>query len=265
MPSASAEPLAVPSAAIAAVTDRPYAFYVRMSYVCAAVAFLGFAPTYWAPVAAGTLSVAPIVHLHGLLFFAWTVLFIVQAHLMNARMRTRHRALGLVGIALATAMVFTGVMVTVHSLEIGIAAGAAARARAFSIVPLTTVLTFAGLVGAAIAASRRPAEHMRLMLVATISLLVPAVARIVRIALTPAGVITGAANPPPVGLSLMASAVADLVLAFAIAHDWRERGRPHRAYVIGGVVLVLVQVLRVPLSETAAWHSFTNVLLSLWN
>ncbi len=265
MPPASAGFIAVTPAASESVRERPYGFYVRMGYACAAVAFLGFAPTYWMPVGAGTFSGAPIVHLHGLLFFGWTVLFIVQAHTMNARLRVRHRALGLFGIALATAMVFAGMMVAIHSMQIGIAAGVDARARAFSIVPITTVLTFAGLVAAAIAASRRPAEHMRLMLVATISLLVPAFARVFRVALTPPGVIIGAANPVPVGRSLMASAAADLVLAVAIAHDWRERGRPHRTYIVAGLVLVTVQVLRVPLADTAAWHSVTNVLLSLWN
>jgi len=266
MSPSSAGPLAaVPSVATTVVTERPYGFYVRMAYVCAAVAFLGFAPTYWAPIAVGTFSAAPIVHLHGLFFFAWTVLFIVQAHTMNGRLRARHRALGLFGIALATAMVLVGVMVAIHSIEVGIAAGADRRARAFSIVPMTTVLLFGGFVAAAIAASRRPAVHMRLMLVATASLLVPAFARIVRVVLTPPGVIAGAANPAPVSRSLVASAAADVVLAVAIAHDWRERGRPHRVYVIAGLVLVAVQVLRVPLAQTAAWHSVTTVLLSLWD
>jgi hypothetical protein len=78
-------------------------------------------------------------------------------------------------------------------------------------------------------------------------------------------VIAGAANPAPVGRSIIPSLAADLVLAAVIAHDWRERGRPHRTYVITGLVLVAVQVLRVAMADTAAWHSFTNVLLSLWN
>jgi threonine/homoserine/homoserine lactone efflux protein len=144
MPAASAGPLAVSRTTATIATERPYGFFVRMGYACAAVAFLGFAPTYWAPVAAGTFSAVPIVHLHGLLFFAWTVLFVVQAHVMNARMRARHRALGLFGIALATAMLFAGIMVAIHSLQVGIAAGADARARAIAIDTYTTEQKFDG-------------------------------------------------------------------------------------------------------------------------
>jgi hypothetical protein len=36
-------------------------FYERMAYACAAVAFGGFVPTYWAPVAAGTFTGAPVL------------------------------------------------------------------------------------------------------------------------------------------------------------------------------------------------------------
>ena len=41
-------------------------FYVYMALACVAVAFLGFAPTYWVPMAKGTFRANPIVHIHGL-------------------------------------------------------------------------------------------------------------------------------------------------------------------------------------------------------
>lgn len=49
-----------------------------MACAFALVAFAGFVPTYWAPVAAGTCTGAPLLHVHGLLFTAWTVLNCVQ-------------------------------------------------------------------------------------------------------------------------------------------------------------------------------------------
>ena len=54
------------------VQSRADYFYFYMAISCAAVAFLGFAPTYWIPVAQGTFRANPIVHIHGLAFFAWT-------------------------------------------------------------------------------------------------------------------------------------------------------------------------------------------------
>lgn len=32
----------------------------------------------------------------------------------------------------------------------------------------------------------------------------------------------------------------------AVIRDWRSNGRPHRAYAIGGIGMVLVHALRIP-------------------
>jgi hypothetical protein len=45
-------------------------FYLTMAVIIAAVAFIGFAPSYWVPLASGKLAVAPIFHIHGAIFFA---------------------------------------------------------------------------------------------------------------------------------------------------------------------------------------------------
>jgi len=79
-------------------------FYVWIAGACVAVAFLGFAPTYWARVATGSFKAAPIIHLHGLLFSLWTLFFFAQTWLVASGQVMRHRAMGLIGISLATAM-----------------------------------------------------------------------------------------------------------------------------------------------------------------
>lgn len=105
-----------------------------------------------------------------------------------------------------------------------------AQGRAFSIVPVTILLSFATLVGAAMANVRRPGVHMRLMLVATIGMLPPAIARLI-------GLVTGARRPaigevPPVAFSLVPNLLADVLIAVAIVHEWRTRGRPHPAWLL---------------------------------
>jgi len=64
-----------------------------------------------------------------------------------------------------------------------------------------------------------------------------------------------------VAFSLVPNLLADLLIVVAIVHDWRTRGRPHPAYLIAGGALLAVQVVRVPLSGTAAWHAVTDWLL----
>src|SRR5258708_32291878 len=83
-------------------------FYVWMAGACALIAFGGFAETYWLQLAQGTFVGGPLLHLHGLLFSAWTLLFLSQTWLAANDQLEHHRAWGVVGISLATAMVFVG-------------------------------------------------------------------------------------------------------------------------------------------------------------
>jgi len=83
-------------------------FYFYMALACTAVAFIGFAPTYWMPLAKRSLSASPVVHFHGLLFFAWSLYFAFQSWLAASGKITRHRAIGVIGVSLATAMTTGG-------------------------------------------------------------------------------------------------------------------------------------------------------------
>jgi len=62
-------------------TSHARYFYFYMALACTLVAFLGFAPTYWLPMASGKFPPMPVVHFHGLLFFAWTLFFTFQTWL----------------------------------------------------------------------------------------------------------------------------------------------------------------------------------------
>src|SRR5215213_2718166 len=108
--------IAVQSRVPVATSAGSQHFYVRMAAACVAVAFVGFAPTYWIPIARGTLDVAPITHVHAVFFYGWTLLFLRQTWLAaNGEVR-RHQALGVAGVALATGICFVGAAMAVSSL-----------------------------------------------------------------------------------------------------------------------------------------------------
>ncbi len=143
------------------------------------VAFVGFAPTYWLQLAPGTFVGSPLLHLHA------RVVLRVDALSCSCRRRSRpggrvarHRAWGLLGISLATAMVLVGFAVANEVLEKRLAAGFGDRARAFHIASSSMITLFGGFVFAAIVYVRRPEIHKRLMLLATVSMLPPAIARL---------------------------------------------------------------------------------------
>lgn len=234
-------------------------FYFYMALACAAVAFLGFAPTYWRPLASGGLKVNPVVHVHAAVFFAWVLFFSWQTWLAASGQVMRHRSIGLVGIAFATAMTIFGTQAAINAMKVSASMGLKAQGIAFAIVPLAGIAFFAVVFVLAIRAVRQPETHKRLMLLASISLLDAAVARWFLTFLAP----PGPPGPPPVPVTLAPAFVAYLLLAVAMLHDWRTRGRPDRVYVVGGALLVGMKLLSWPVSETAAWHSFAGWLLAL--
>lgn len=234
-------------------------FYVHMALACAFVAFLGFAPTYWLPLAHRSLSVSPVIHFHGFLFFTWTVFFAFQSWLAASGRVLRHRAVGLAGISLATAMVIFGFLVSVDVMKRAALLGQADAGIAFSIVPLSGVAFFAVTFGLAIAKVRQTEVHKRLMLLAGISLLDAAVARWFITFLAPAG----PPGPPPVAVTIAPALVAYLLLVVAMVHDRRANGRIHPAYIYGGIALVAVKLLNWPISMTPAWHSLAGGILAL--
>lgn len=236
--------------------------FVGLAGLCAVIAFGAFAGTYWMQLPAGTFIGSPMLHLHAFLFSAWTIFFLAQAALIANRRCAHHRAWGLVGIALATAMLFTGVAVAVGGLHGRIAQGHAEMGRAFMIVPISAILMFAGFVTAAMVNRRRADWHKRLMLIATVSLLNAAFARFFFLAVNGGGpgMRPGMGPPRPAEFALTAGLLADSIIVLAMLFDWRARGRPHRAYLWGLGILVAVQVARGPLSRTDGWSATADFL-----
>ncbi|HXI05741.1 MAG: hypothetical protein ACRC1G_11245 [Bradyrhizobium sp.] len=242
-----------------AVIASPARFYFNMALACAAVAFIGFTPTFFLPLAQGKLPPTPSILIHGIVFFAWSLYFVYQSWLPASGQTGRHRSVGIIGVSLATAMTIFGFAAGVSSMQRSAAIGQTDAGIAFSIVPWSGILFFAVVFAIGIAMVRRPDAHKRLMLLAGISILDAAVARWFLTFLAP----PGPPGPPPVAVTIPPAFVAYLLLVVAIVHDWRTRGRPHAVYVIGGIALVAVKLLNLPISETHAWHAFAGGILAL--
>ncbi|MCF2514475.1 hypothetical protein LVY65_05265 [Sphingomonas sp. G124] len=253
-------------ATIEAPRRRPMVgkFYVTMAAIFVAIAFGGFFETYWLQIAQGTFTGSPMMHLHGLLFSLWTVFFLSQALLVANGKIKKHRAWGLLGISLATAMLFTGLAVTIEGLQARLDLGYGDGARAFTIVPVTAVLLFAGFVAAAVVNLKRPEWHKRQMLLATTALLQAAVARFFFLAATGGGpgLRPGLAPPLPIERTMVPVSLVVLLIVAAMVHDWRSQGRVHPAYWWGFGVTIAVQVLRLVVGYSDAWYRFTDFLLA---
>ena len=228
-------------------------FYVYMGMAFVVIAFGGFASTFWRPLASGTFTADPVIHLHGALYSAWTLFFLWQAALIARGQRRDHRTWGMAGISLATAMVFSGVIAAINSMNLADAENLGDAGRRFSIVSLTSALLFGCTVAAAIVSVRNPEAHKRWMVVATVPLMQAPVGRLLRPIFA-----SDFAGPPPVFVTIPAALLVDLLVLAAVVHDWRTRGRPHPVYIVGGALIVATQLVRVPVSNTDAWMIFAT-------
>ena len=141
-------------------------FYGTMAVVLALVVFVGFGPTYYfrflgsgpqATVTGGPIT--PLVHVHGFLFTAWVLLFIVQTALVATRRVAVHRRLGVAGAALAVAMIAIGSATAIATARRGGAPTGVRPAHVPGDSPLRHgALRGAGDRGAALTAAERSAQ-----------------------------------------------------------------------------------------------------------
>ena len=166
----------IPAGAIAASRTRDHRFFTAMAVAAALTVFVGFAPTYYLRGMSAARPLSGLVHLHGMLSTTWMLLFLVQTGLVSARRTDIHRRLGVAGGLLAVLLLVVGYMTAVEAARHGVAPPGGPPPLAFLAVPLGTIAVFAILVGAALYSRTRPETHKRLMLLATIALLTPALA-----------------------------------------------------------------------------------------
>jgi hypothetical protein len=228
---------------VARRTDR--VFFGTMSIVILAIVFVGFMRTFYLASYFGRPALSPLRVIHGTAFTSWVVLFAVQTTLIAAGRRDVHRKLGYAGAVLAAIMVPLGLVLAIGSARAG-HAPPGLPPLGFLIIPVFDMLVFAPLVAAAVYYRNQAAMHKRLMLIATVSLLGAAMARV-----------TGT---PGAGGPLVFFGVPDLLLLCGAIYDRRTRGSVHPAYKWGGGLVVGSQVLRLALLGSAFWLSIATSL-----
>lgn len=239
--------------------SRPQRFYLWMAVVFVLIAFSGFTPTYWAPVASGTFHAPPIVHIHGALLFSWTLFYLLQAMLVASGRTLSHRSWGLFGISLFSVMVCSILVTRVTLMHIEELQGFGEASLRFSAIAFCSVPMLVAFFALAISNIRQPEIHKRFMYLLMTGLMIPAVARVFLTILAP----DGATGPPPPFVVILPTLTAGLLLVVALVYDWRTRGRPHPVYVYGGIALTAWTILIVPFASTNLWLDISRSLRAL--
>lgn len=221
---------------------RP-SFATVMTGLMACLVFGGFGLTYWGPLVNSSFPGAPpVVHLHGLVFTAWMLLLLTQPLLVAVGKVALHRSVGTFGIALATLVIATGLLITL----LGAAGDRDTPAGNYydgMYLGCMAVSGFGLLFALAIRQIRQPAVHRRLMLLATLPLLPPAIHRLYMVPLQ-------LAYFPLLPMYLTLDA-----LSLAIVLEERRSSGRLGVHTLLGVGWLLLQQLAHPFVVQAAWFA----------
>ncbi|GAA5048125.1 hypothetical protein GCM10023208_05020 [Erythrobacter westpacificensis] len=187
----------------------------------------------------------PALLLHGGVTLAWFALTLVQALLIRRANFGLHRQFGWASLGLAGMIVVLGYNTTAVAMGNPEWSIAGFDPVGSAIFPFFDIVTFAIVYTLGIARRKDREAHKRLMVLAGVMMMDPAVART-------AIVLLGA---PPLALLLEFA----ILLAFPI-YDWRTRGRPHWASVFGIVLFAVFFALRMALGGTEAWAGFAGAV-----
>ena len=178
------------------------------------------------------------------MFSAWLLMLIAQTTLVARGNVRLHRTLGGWGAALAVLLVLLGTYVgLVAARRPGGFVGIPIPPLQFLVVPLFAIVLFAVFTTLAILRRRDPQSHKRLMLIGSLQMVTPGVARWPGLA--------------PFG-PLAFFGITDLFLIALAVFDWRTRGRLHPATLWGGIATFVAQPLQLGISGTEAWLGFAR-------
>ena len=232
---------------------RRHWFFVGMATILVAIVAVGFAPsfylrTYFETGQPGanyqTLPVYLIVH--GVVLTLWYLLFLGQTVLVASRRTHLHRSLGVVGAVLAVAVFLASMLVVVRSVDRFSSGGVPSARPPFVVIgDIGILILFALFVAGGIRFRRRPDVHKRLMLLASITIVAPAISRL-----------PGAASLVPTSVVLVQLSL----FAALVAYDIVSSRRVHLATVWGVILYVVVAVISIAAGFSEIGRGIVNSL-----
>lgn len=230
-------------------------FYSSAAALNLIVMFVGFMPFYTSGRGQHDRVIAPaiftLVAVHGLAITAWYVLSLVQSLLIATRNHRVHMKLGWCAVGLGIVIAYTGVMVAIRSVQgapdfvfFGMAY------PDFLLVMFVEIVVFTGLLAAGLMKRKRPEIHRSMMLLASLSLLLGATARMPFLEAVFAGH----------GLVSFFGPVFALAAIFLLVRGIMTR-RFDRWFAAGYAVMVVTYLGAELLSRTDTWRQLADALV----
>lgn len=234
------------SAQLDASITKGEPFFAYFGLLLTAIVIFGFGASAWS-LEGGPASLPLLYHIHGFIFLAWFALFTVQASLIQNQRRELHITLGRLSVILAVSMLITGFLMMRSAYDSpSFSIGSNSR-DASMMFPLTDLINFSIAFMLGLFNRTNPVAHKRLMLLAGILLLDPAVARLVE----------------AIGAPFFCIPIIELGLFAALFNYDRIRlKRPHWTSLLGLTVFFAAMATKLILAQHPAWGEIAKLIFS---
>jgi hypothetical protein len=230
---------------------KPRRFFAWSAIAMAAIVLLSFPLTYFLPVMTGSQQFQLLHHVHGVAFFAWIGLYVLQTQLAARGNMARHREIGLLGFALTGAVILLGYWIAQRAAEIRIAKGVACPYEFtwYNIVDISLFSLF--MIASILLVTKHKEWHRRFTYVAALCLVAPAATR-------------WTLKLPyiePFMLDIVVYLVLDPFLIALAIYDIRTLGRLHRATITCIAILIPLQIASAWIARSDWWNSVAPWLI----
>jgi len=197
-------------------------------------------------------SMLATVVAHSSAIFAWYVLFFVQSLLISTQNRRLHMKLGWSVLVIASMIAVTGPLVATRSMHLYPTPIFDWPARQFLLIMYAEIALYVVFVAIGVLNRKRPRIHRPMMLMASLSILSGATARIPLV-----NSVFGRHHwmglfGPVISLGLLL-----LLVRWVVTRTFE------REFAVGYAALLVASVVVARLAETDAWVSWAGIILKL--
>ena len=211
------------------------------------IVLVGYFRSYYASFLFDAPSVAnALVHAHGLVMSAWVLYFTAQIILVRTKNVKLHMTMGMIGIALAAAVVIVGMATAYDAQLVRSAAPPGVNPHGFFILPLSDMLLFVIFFASAIYYRKRPAQHKPLMLMTAIAFIPAALFRLPVVA--------------PEYMLFWAFGTPALLAAAILAWHTVKHGKLNKVFAASVGLVFAAIPLRIVIMESGPWLAFVGWL-----
>ena len=227
-------------------------FFLIMSTLFLGLVLVGFSRSFYLKSYFDFPALPNHLHFHGIALSSWFLLACIQPWLVNTSKVALHRKLGALGVAIAASVIITGIWTLVLRDAPNIAEQPSAAAGNIASLLMFLYCVFFGVV------FRRDSDtHKRLMLLASVPILAPALDRFARIPLMNdilGGLLYWFPAPPEVAFAATGFL---FLLAVVIANDVFSERRLHKGTLIGLLsIFILAPATTYLIIGSGTWVGF---------